>query len=128
MRIGVFSDTHANIEALQAVQKALDDEQVDRRVCLGDTVGYRPIIWAAAGGFLTVAVTLGLESDEIIGQHRLDQLAMVRHPLHDVGSRPWRVQEKSDRIDDAEIAEFRPKRQEMIILHPERGVRLVEAQ
>ena len=40
MRIGVFSDTHANIEALEAVQRALDDEKVDRRVCLGDTVGY----------------------------------------------------------------------------------------
>ena len=40
MRIGVFSDTHANIEALEAVQKALDDEKVDKRVCLGDTVGY----------------------------------------------------------------------------------------
>ena len=40
MRIGIFSDTHANIEALEAVQKALDDEKVDKRVCLGDTVGY----------------------------------------------------------------------------------------
>ena len=40
MRIGIFSDTHANIEALEAVLKALDDEAVDQRVCLGDTVGY----------------------------------------------------------------------------------------
>ena len=40
MRIGVFSDTHANIEALQAVQKALDDDKVDQRVCLGH--GYGP--------------------------------------------------------------------------------------
>jgi diadenosine tetraphosphatase ApaH/serine/threonine PP2A family protein phosphatase len=40
MRIGVFSDTHANIEALEVVLKALDEEGVDERVCLGDTVGY----------------------------------------------------------------------------------------
>ena len=40
MRIGIFSDTHANIEALEAVQQALTDESVDKRVCLGDTVGY----------------------------------------------------------------------------------------
>ena len=40
MRIGIFSDTHANIEALEAVQRALNDEGVDKRVCLGDTVGY----------------------------------------------------------------------------------------
>jgi diadenosine tetraphosphatase ApaH/serine/threonine PP2A family protein phosphatase len=40
MRIGVFSDTHANLEALEAVLKAIDEEGVDQRVCLGDTVGY----------------------------------------------------------------------------------------
>ena len=40
MRIGIFSDTHANIEALEVVLRALDDEAVDERVCLGDTVGY----------------------------------------------------------------------------------------
>jgi diadenosine tetraphosphatase ApaH/serine/threonine PP2A family protein phosphatase len=40
MRIGIFSDTHANIEALEAVMKALDAEKVDQYVCLGDTVGY----------------------------------------------------------------------------------------
>lgn len=27
---------------------------------LGDAIGYRPMIWAAAGGFLTVAIALGL--------------------------------------------------------------------
>ena len=40
MRIGIFSDTHANIEALEAVIKAIDAEKVDEYVCLGDTVGY----------------------------------------------------------------------------------------
>ena len=40
MRIGIFSDTHANIEALEVVLKALDEEAVDQRICLGDTVGY----------------------------------------------------------------------------------------
>jgi diadenosine tetraphosphatase ApaH/serine/threonine PP2A family protein phosphatase len=40
MRIGIFSDTHANIEALQAVVKAFASERIDKFVCLGDTVGY----------------------------------------------------------------------------------------
>jgi diadenosine tetraphosphatase ApaH/serine/threonine PP2A family protein phosphatase len=40
MRIGIFSDTHANIEALRAVVEALDAEKVEQYVCLGDTVGY----------------------------------------------------------------------------------------
>jgi predicted phosphodiesterase len=40
MRIGIFSDTHSNLEALQAVLGRLDEEHVDKVVCLGDSVGY----------------------------------------------------------------------------------------
>ncbi len=40
MRIGIFSDTHANVEALTAVLGAFKREGVDKYVCLGDTVGY----------------------------------------------------------------------------------------
>lgn len=40
MRIGIFSDTHANIEALRAVVEAFGAERIDKYVCLGDTVGY----------------------------------------------------------------------------------------
>ena len=40
MRYGIFSDTHANIEALTAIFEAYECEQIDRYVCLGDTVGY----------------------------------------------------------------------------------------
>ncbi|HQY61817.1 MAG: metallophosphoesterase family protein [Myxococcales bacterium] len=40
MRFGIFSDTHANIEALSAVLEAYRDEKIDTYYCLGDTVGY----------------------------------------------------------------------------------------
>lgn len=40
MRYGVFSDVHANLEALEAVLRALDGERVDRLLCAGDSVGY----------------------------------------------------------------------------------------
>ena len=40
MRIGIFSDVHANLEALQAVLSAYQQTQIDRYICLGDTVGY----------------------------------------------------------------------------------------
>ena len=40
MRIGIFSDTHSNVEALGSVLTALKGEGVDQYVCLGDTVGY----------------------------------------------------------------------------------------
>lgn len=40
MRLGIFSDVHANLEALQAVLQAYQEVQIDRYVCLGDIVGY----------------------------------------------------------------------------------------
>ena len=40
MRLGVFSDVHANYEALSAAMEAYEDEEIDRYYCLGDTVGY----------------------------------------------------------------------------------------
>ena len=43
MRIGIFSDTHGNLAALQAVLHALEKEKIDTLVCLGDSVGYGPL-------------------------------------------------------------------------------------
>jgi predicted phosphodiesterase len=40
MRLGIFSDTHANYEALSAVLEAYRHENIDVYYCLGDTVGY----------------------------------------------------------------------------------------
>jgi len=40
MRLAILSDIHANLEALEACLKRLDEEAVDRVVCLGDVVGY----------------------------------------------------------------------------------------
>ena len=40
MRIGIFSDVHANIEALTAVISAYQSESIDKYVCIGDVVGY----------------------------------------------------------------------------------------
>ena len=40
MRIGIFSDVHANIEAMTAVMQAYATERIDKFVCIGDVVGY----------------------------------------------------------------------------------------
>jgi predicted phosphodiesterase len=40
MRLGIFSDIHANYEALSAVLEALGRESIDEYHCLGDVVGY----------------------------------------------------------------------------------------
>ena len=40
MRYGIFSDVHANYQALVAVMRAYEEENIDRFICLGDVVGY----------------------------------------------------------------------------------------
>ena len=40
MRLAIFSDVHANIEALSAVLEAYRRESIDEYYCLGDVVGY----------------------------------------------------------------------------------------
>jgi predicted phosphodiesterase len=40
MRIGIFSDVHSNLEALQAIVELYKDQNIDMFVCLGDVVGY----------------------------------------------------------------------------------------
>jgi diadenosine tetraphosphatase ApaH/serine/threonine PP2A family protein phosphatase len=42
MRVAVISDIHANLDALEAVLAALEDELHDGLWCLGDLVGYGP--------------------------------------------------------------------------------------
>lgn len=40
MRIAIFSDIHANLEAIQAVTSAYAGERIDLFLCAGDLVGY----------------------------------------------------------------------------------------
>lgn len=42
LRYAIISDIHSNLEALQAVLKKIDEEKIDKIVCLGDIVGYGP--------------------------------------------------------------------------------------
>ena len=40
MRYGIFSDIHSNLEALDAVIRAYQEESIDQYLCVGDVVGY----------------------------------------------------------------------------------------
>jgi predicted phosphodiesterase len=42
MRLGIISDIHGNLLALESVLAALDAAGIDRLICLGDAVGYGP--------------------------------------------------------------------------------------
>jgi putative phosphoesterase len=73
MRIALFSDIHANLPALEACFKSMDDQKPDAIYCLGDLVGYN--IWPnevineiRRRGIPTIAGNydqgIGLSSDE----------------------------------------------------------------
>lgn len=42
MRLAVIADIHGNLEAMNQVLADIDDQGVDRIVCLGDNIGYGP--------------------------------------------------------------------------------------
>ena len=52
----------------------------------------------------------------------------MRHAADDIAGRPGRVQEEADGAGDAELAQLRAERKEVIVLHPERGIRFTKAQ
>jgi predicted phosphodiesterase len=40
MKYGIYSDIHSNLEALEKVLESMETLGVERRICLGDAVGY----------------------------------------------------------------------------------------
>src|SRR5258708_19330259 len=53
-----------------------------------------------------IAIIVGLESDQIVGQHGLDQFAMMRNAAYDRPRRPWRMHEDADPRPHSSIAHF----------------------
>ncbi|HEX7478728.1 MAG TPA: metallophosphoesterase family protein [Polyangiales bacterium] len=63
MRLGIFSDVHANLEAMSAVVEAYKRERIDRYYCLGDVVGY------GANPNECANIVRGLAQLTILGNH-----------------------------------------------------------
>ena len=40
MRIGIVSDIHGNLHALEAVLESMDEQRAEQMLCAGDIVGY----------------------------------------------------------------------------------------
>lgn len=64
MRIAVFSDVHANLEALEAFLEHASSRRVDRFMCLGDIVGYG----ADPNGCIELLRSVG-DIDFVLGNH-----------------------------------------------------------
>lgn len=65
MRLAVFSDIHANLEALLEVLKDVDQCNVDEIISLGDNIGYGP----DPDAVITILCERGIRS--ILGNHEL---------------------------------------------------------
>ncbi|MFH1459222.1 MAG: metallophosphoesterase family protein [Candidatus Omnitrophota bacterium] len=63
MRYGIFSDVHANLEALETILSAFKKEQIDKYICLGDIVGY------GADPDKCITLIKKLDSINIAGNH-----------------------------------------------------------
>ncbi len=70
MRIGIISDIHSNLEALEVVLRRLEAEKVDRIYCLGDIVGYgaNPNECTDLVRTLCHAAVIGNHDDALLGR------------------------------------------------------------
>ena len=73
-------------------------------------------------------VVVGLEADQVIGEHRLHEIAVVRNVHDRAPARPGRVQEEADGAFDPQAAQFLAERQEVVVVNPIGRVRPAEAQ
>ncbi|MEI8175963.1 MAG: metallophosphoesterase family protein [Candidatus Omnitrophota bacterium] len=65
MRYAIIADIHANLEACEAVLEAIDRENVDAFICLGDIVGY------GADPSRVIEITARLNPVMVAGNHDL---------------------------------------------------------
>ena len=70
MRYGIYSDIHGNLEALQRVMESMKRLGVEKKVCLGDIVGYGP--------YPNECVELVAENSDIVILGNHDSVAIGR--------------------------------------------------
>ncbi|MFC1584784.1 metallophosphoesterase family protein [Fibrobacterota bacterium] len=70
MIYGIYSDIHSNLEALRSVLESMGQHGVQRRVCLGDAVGYGP--------FPNECIELIQQNSEVVILGNHDSVALSR--------------------------------------------------
>lgn len=71
MRYGIFSDIHSNLEALQAVVHAYQEEKIDYYFCAGDIVGY------ASNSRECIGLMRELPGASVMGNHDLAAVGLM---------------------------------------------------
>ncbi|MGB1130737.1 MAG: metallophosphoesterase family protein [Haloferula sp.] len=79
MRIAIFGDIHANLEALEAVLADADEQGCTDYICLGDIVGYNadPAACLERVRELDCPTIKGNHDEDASGQHSLDTMNPV---------------------------------------------------
>jgi len=79
MRIALFGDIHANLEALEAVLSDAEGQGVEQYVCTGDIVGYNadPVACLERVRILDCPTVKGNHDEESCGIHSLDTMNPV---------------------------------------------------
>jgi predicted phosphodiesterase len=79
MRIALFGDIHANLEALEAVLTDAGDQQVDDYVCMGDIVGYNadPVACLERVRAMNCPTVKGNHDEDASTTHSLENLNPV---------------------------------------------------
>lgn len=98
MRVGVISDVHANLQALEASLAALAADGVDAFACLGDLVGYGPRPNEC------VARIAELGAVCVVGNH--DLVAIGREPLERCGPLARRTLDWTSGVLDGASRQF----------------------
>ena len=74
-----------------------------------------------------LAVLIGLKPDQVVGEHCPHKLAVVRDRRKGGPLRPRRVQEETDRTFHTQIPQLKSKRQQMIVMNPEKCIGCTKA-
>lgn len=79
MRIALFGDIHANLEALETVLQDARDHSVNEYVCLGDVVGYNadPAACLEIVRQMNCPTVKGNHDEDAAGSHSLDTMNPV---------------------------------------------------
>jgi len=79
MRIALFGDIHANLEALEVVLADADEQGCTDYVCLGDVVGYNadPAACLERVKAMNIPVVKGNHDEDASGAHSLDSMNPV---------------------------------------------------
>jgi predicted phosphodiesterase len=79
MRIALFGDIHANLEALEAVLKDASEHGVSEYVCMGDIVGYNadPSACLERVRAMNCPTVKGNHDEDASGNHSLDSMNPV---------------------------------------------------